>query len=292
MSTPSVQSMSIANGLRVLRRSRKRGRMLGGTAMRLVSLGVLGLFVLLAVTAGTVTGVSPNAIDPAGRLLPPLVDGAHWLGTDHLGRDIWARLVFGARTSVTVAVLSVVAGLLVGVSLGVMAGLLERRFDAILGWIINVQLSIPAIVLALSLSVVLGTGTSSVVVAIAATLWPQFARIARAATLRVKHMAYFEGAIAMGARSRNLAVGYVLPNIRGDIAALGAIEFAHAVVSEAALAFLGFGVDPRTPSWGSMIADGRLYLSTAAWIAILPSVALTIVAIFVSILGDDILRER
>ncbi len=249
---------------------------------------LIGGFVLTAIGAGFLTRYDPNAIAPVDRLLPPFQTAAYWLGTDNLGRDLWTRLAYGSRTSLTVGTIAVVSGLTIGVVIGVLAAMSGRRLDAFLGWLINVQLSIPAIVLAISISAVLGNGIVNVTLAIAATLWPQFARLARGTTMSVMQTPYVESAIAIGASRWRIAFKYVLPNIQTHLVALATLEFGHAIVSEAALAFLGFGVEPRRPSWGTMIADGRSYLYLAPWLTLLPALALLVATIAINYFGDEL----
>lgn len=251
-------------------------------------IGVLLAVAALSAGAGLVTSWDPNAVEPAKRLIRPLSDPRHWLGTDNLGRDMWTRLAFGARTSIIVSLLSTCGALLVGVAAGVVGGLARGRTDDIVSWTVNVQLSVPAIVLAISISAVLGTGLANVVLAIGIALWPQFARVARGATIKVRQMPYVEAGVAVGASGVRLASRYVLPNILREVVTLATLEFGHAVVSEAALAFLGFGVEPQRPSWGSMIADGRPYLNAGAWITVFPAITLSAVTIAVSYLGDEL----
>jgi peptide/nickel transport system permease protein len=249
---------------------------------------VLGGLIVCAFGASIITHYDPNGIAPANRLIPPFHTSAHWLGTDSLGRDIWTRLVYGSRTSLTVGALATSIGVSIGVVLGVIGGMLRGRFDAFLGWLINVQLSIPAIVLAISISAVLGSGMVNVTVAIAVTLWPQFARLARGCTMSIMQMPYVESAVSIGASKLRIAWKYVLPNIQSTILVLATLEFGHAIVSEAALAFLGFGVEPRRPSWGAMIAEGRNYLYLAPWLTLLPAIALSMVTVAVNYLGDEL----
>src|ERR1022692_1010907 len=249
--------------------------------------------VLLAVIVGALFAPAlavhdPNSIDPGNRLIRPLQDSQHWLGTDSLGRDIAARIIYGSRTSLTVGVLSTTFALVIGVTLGIVSGMLRGWIDSVIGWLINIQLSIPAIVLAICISAVLGNGIFNVTFAIAVTLWPQFARVSRGATLKVMRMPYVEGAFAIGASSLRIAFRHVLPNIASSLIVLATLELGHAIVSEAALAFLGFGVEPRRPSWGTMIADGRPYLSAAVWLTLLPALALALTAVAVSYLGDEL----
>jgi peptide/nickel transport system permease protein len=249
---------------------------------------VLGGLLVCALGADFITHYDPNGIAPANRLIPPFRSAAHWLGTDSLGRDIWTRLVYGSRTSLTVGVFATFIGVTVGVVLGVAGGMLRGWFDTFLSWLINVQLSIPAIVLAISISAVLGSGIVNVTVAIAVTLWPQFARLARGTTMTIMQLPFVESAVSIGASRLRIAWKYVLPNIQNTILVLATLEFGHAIVSEAALAFLGFGVEPRRPSWGTMIADGRNYLYLAPWLTLLPAIALSLVTIAVNYLGDEL----
>lgn len=251
------------------------------------AIAIAGL-VLGAAFAPLLAPSDPLAIDPANRLLSPFEQSSHWLGTDTLGRDILARLLYGGRTSLFIGIASTVIALGIGIATGLVAAMARGWMDEMLSWVINIQLSIPAVVLAISISAVLGNGLWNVVAAIAVTLWPQFARIARGATLSVLQMAYVEAARALGGGPVFLALRHILPNIATPVAALATLEFGHAIVSEAALAFLGFGVEPSRPSWGAMIAEGRPYLSTFIWLTLLPSIVLSLATMAVSYLSDAI----
>lgn len=258
------------------------------TTTLIFCLVVLAAVGATALFAPLIAPSDPNAIDTFNRLLPPLTDKGHWLGTDNLGRDIFSRLIYGGRTSLVVGLIAMSFALVFGVTLGLLAASVGGWLDDVVSWLVNVQLSIPAIVLAISISAVLGNGIANVIFAIGITLWPQFARITRGSALKVLQLPYVEGAVAIGAGRLRIALRHVLPNIASSLIVIATLELGHAIVSEAALAFLGFGVEPRRPSWGTMIADGRPYLSSAVWLTLLPSLALSLTTVAISYLGDEI----
>lgn len=253
---------------------------------------VLTGVVAAAVAAPLLAPHSPTDQDLRQRLTPPAwVEGGsaeYLLGTDHLGRDVLSRIIFGARISLLVGAVAVglagfigvVAGLLAGYSGGLLDGLLMRIADA--------QLSIPFILLAIGLVGVLGPSLPNVIVVLAVTDWVIFARVTRASVLRLKLLDFVESARITGASDRRIMFRHVLPNASSPITVIASFELATMIFNEAALSFLGFGVQPPTASWGNMLGDGRDYLFVAWWVTVCPGLALALTILSVNVLGDSL----
>ena len=262
--------------------------------MRWVPIILIAFFVLAAVFAPLVAPYDPNSQNLLGRMRPPgtVSRSFHYLlGSDELGRDLLSRLIYGARVSLFVAVASVILSGVVGVLLGMLAGYLRGWVELIVMRLVDVFLSIPAILLAIITVAVLGTGLVNVIVVLALTRWPRYARIAYGQTLSVANMPYVRLAAFMGASTPRVLLRHILPNIIGAVTVVATLEFGLMVLFEAGLSFLGLGVQPPTASWGAMLSSGRNYLATAWWIATFPGLCLFLLILAVNLIGDD-LRDR
>lgn len=244
---------------------------------------------VLAALAAPWLPLTPNTIELASILEGP--SGEAWLGHDDLGRPVLDRLVVGARTSLLVAVAAVGLSLVVGTLIGTLSGWMGGLWDHLIVRVIDVFLAFPGILLAIALAGVLGPGIDNVVVALAAVGWVGFARLARAQTLSLKHREHVEAAVALGAPPSRILRRHVLPLISAPLIVEATFGFAGAVVAEAGLSFLGLGVQPPEPSWGSMIRDGTRYMLIAPHMVLAPGVALLLVVLGVNLLGDR-LRDR
>ena len=262
--------------------------------MRWVPIILIAFFVLAAVFAPLLAPYDPNSQNLLGRMKPPgtVSRSFHYLlGSDELGRDLLTRLIYGARVSLFVAIASVVLSGVVGVLLGMLAGYLRGWVELIVMRLVDVFLSIPAILLAIITVAVLGTGLVNVIVVLALTRWPRYARIAYGQTLSVANMPYVRLAAFMGASTPRVLLRHILPNIIGAVTVVATLEFGLMVLFEAGLSFLGLGVQPPTASWGAMLSSGRNYLATAWWIATFPGLCLFLLILAVNLIGDD-LRDR
>ena len=262
--------------------------------MRWVPIILIALFVLAAIFAPLLAPYDPNSQNLLGRMRPPgtVSRSFHYLlGSDELGRDLLTRLIYGARVSLFVAIASVVLSGVVGVLLGMLAGYLRGWVELIVMRLVDVFLSIPAILLAIITVAVLGTGLVNVIVVLALTRWPRYARIAYGQTLSVANMPYVRLAAFMGASTPRVLLRHILPNIIGAVTVVATLEFGLMVLFEAGLSFLGLGVQPPTASWGAMLSSGRNYLATAWWIATFPGLCLFLLILAVNLIGDD-LRDR
>ena len=239
----------------------------------------------MASAANLISPVDPNAQEITQRLLPPGTAG-HLFGTDALGRDILSRLIYGSRVSLTVGLSAVGISSLIGVTMGMLGGFYRGWIDALLSWFSNVQLSFPFILLAIAIVAVLGSGLRNVILVLGITGWVVYARIARGDVLGAREQDYVIAARSLGASDVRLMFRHILPNILPPLIVVGTFEVARMIVSEAALSFLGLGVEPQVVSWGSMLADGRQYLHVAWWLATLPGLAIMVTVLGINLLGD------
>ncbi len=251
-----------------------------------LGLGVVVLLVMGAALAPLVAGYDPTRIDLASQLLPP--SGAHWLGTDVQGRDIWSRLVYGARVSLTVGLLSQGIALLLGLTLGLVAGFYGRWVDEIIMRLADVTLAFPTLLLLIAMVAAFQPSLTVVLVTIGVVGWAGMARLVRGQVLVVRQLEYVQAVRALGAMDRQILVRHVLPNVMAPVVIAATLGVAGAIMAEAALSFLGLGVQPPTPSWGAMIADGRdlAQLRDAPWTSVFPGVAIGAAVLGFNLLGD------
>lgn len=236
---------------------------------------VILLVITAAVAPGLFTDYSPTeGIAGAQRLAP---QAGHWLGTDQLGRDLYARIVWGASHSLSAALVAVALGLVAGTLLGVLAGATGGKTETVVMRIIDVLLSIPGLLLSLSVIILLGFGTVNAAIAVGVTSIANFARLARAEVVRVRHSDYVEAAYGSGGTFWSVLWRHILPNSLTSVIAFSALQFGNAILALSTLSFLGYGTPPPTPEWGLLIAEGRNYISTAWWLTTFPG--LVVVAI-------------
>lgn len=259
-----------------------------------MALAAVGLVAVVGALASAIAPADPTIQVLNDRLAPPGSPG-HLLGTDALGRDELSRLMYGARASVLVALSAVLVAGTVGVAAGLISGYLGGIVDSVAMRLADVQLSIPYLVLAIAVVAVLGTSSINLVLVLGLVGWVFYARVVRSEVLSVKEREYVEAARALGASGSWIITRHLLPNVRASIIVMATLETPRMILSEAALSFLGLGIQPPTPSWGNMVADGRDYLANAWWLTTLPGLAIVLFAVAVSILGDwlrDVLDPR
>ncbi len=261
---------------------------------RMFLLGGLLFAVVLgaALLADLLIQVDPNKISVRSKLKPP---GADWIfGTDNFGRSQWSRVIRGAQLSLAIGFGVVVLNAVFGTLLGALAGYF-RALDNVLMRIMDAFMAFPVILLAIGISAALGPGSINAVIALAAVYTPRTARIVRASVLVVREQAYVEAARAMGAGHARILLRHVLPNCMAPLIVQLTFIFAYSVLSEAVLSFLGLGAEPPTPTWGNIIAEGRLYIREAPWITLIPGLALAMTVLGLNLLGDglrDVLDPR
>lgn len=255
-------------------------------------LAVLLVIVALAIFAPMLSPYSPTKLSLASRLRPP--SGVNLLGTDDFGRDVFTRAAIAGRLSLLVGLSVVAVSCVLGVTLGLLAGFF-RRLDAPLARLIDAMMAFPDILLAISLVAALGPSVVNVVIALGIVYAPRLARVVRASTLVIRELPYVEAARALGVSTPRIMVRHVLRNLLSPILVQGTFIFASAMLAEAGLSFLGVGVSPSVPTWGTMIAQGRQYLDQAPWILFFPGLAIVLAVLSLQLVGDglrDLLDPR
>jgi peptide/nickel transport system permease protein len=247
---------------------------------------IVAIFLIAAIAPGLLTRYNPDAL----YVGPPLVSpgSGHWLGTDELGRDFFARVVYGTRSSLLMSVAIVAIGAALGTIVGVAAGLLGGWVDEVLMRIVDLFLSLPGFVLALALAAALGRGERSVVIALSVVWWPGYARLFRGMVLGMKHRLHVESARALGAGRLRIARKHMLPFMWGQLNARVTQDLGYALVSVAGLSFVGLGAQPPTPEWGSLLQEGLQYVATAWWLTLFPGLAITLWTLGIAMLGDGL----
>ncbi len=259
----------------------------------LAALGLIIGLVLVVLLAPWLAPFSEEHINLQELLLAP--SWAHPLGTDHLGRDVLSRILYGSQISVLVAVLSTLGAATIGTVWGTTAAYYGRWFDEISTRIFDVMFAFPYIVLAMALVALIGPGTINIIFVIAIVRIPMFARLVRASALTIKEADFIHAASALGARDYSIILKHLVPNLLGPVLVMGSLTMATAINTEAALSFLGLGVTPPQSSWGTVLSDGRDYLWQAPWISTFAGIAITIAILGFNLLGDglrDLLDPR
>jgi peptide/nickel transport system permease protein len=259
---------------------------------------VLVTFLVMALFAPQLAPFEPTAPNLRARLAPPAWAGGpeqHFLGTDHLGRDILSRLIYGSRIALLVGVAGVTLQALLGITLGTLAGYFGGKLDVAISRLIDTLIAIPNTILYLTVLGVFGPSLVGLVLVIGFIGWTTFARVVRAETLSVRNREFVEAARALGQRTPIILLRHVLPAIMAPIIVVATLNVATVIILEASLSFLGFGVQPPTVTWGRMLADGRNYVATAWWLATFPGVFITFLCLSLIFLGDrlrDVLDPR
>ena len=258
--------------------------------LALVSCVILLAAVVSAVLAPLIAPADPTAVDFLNILKPPFTPH-HLLGTDELGRDELSRIIYGAQVSLLVGAVGAASAVGIGLLLGSIAGYFGGLADSIIMRLVDVQLSFPFILLVLTVNAVMGLGIRNIIISLVIAGWATFARLTRGEVLKVKQLDYIAAAIATGASPARIIRRHVIPNVLAPVLVLGTLQVSQFMIAEATVSYLGFGVQPPTPAWGNMLAEGETYFYTAWWMMVLPGVALLMVSLSVNFLGDW-LRER
>jgi peptide/nickel transport system permease protein len=261
-------------------------RLLAGNPVTLVSVAVLALIVLAALLAPLLAPYGVNTTNVPNALQAP--SPAHWFGTDELGRDVFSRVLLAARASLLVAVASVAFALVVGVTVGVVAGYAGRLVDTILMRANDVLFAFPVLLLALAIVAILGPGIPTTMLAIGIVYTPIFARVARGSTLSVSVEPFVQASRTMGTGHGYILRRHILPNIAGPVIVQTSLSLAFAILSEAALSFLGLGVQPPQPSWGRMLFDAQNFLGQAWWMSVFPGAAIFLTVLAFNLAGDGL----
>lgn len=247
---------------------------------------IISLYLILALLAPLVAPYDPYHMEYTAILSGP--SSSHLLGTDQFGRDIFSRLLYGSRISFQVGIISVSIALSVGTLLGVLAGFYGGWVDLVISRIIEILFTIPDILMALAIMAILGPSINNLMIAIGIVYLPIFARIARGAALDVEGSVFIEAARAMGVKGRTIMIRHLLPNILAPIIVQTTLSLAFAILSEAALSFLGFGVQPDLPSWGIMLNEGKDWMERAWWMSVFPGIAISLAVLSFNLVGDGL----
>ncbi len=259
----------------------------------MVGLVIVSLVILLAVFAPVVTSVDPYSMSRIDSLQGP--SRSHLMGTDELGRDLFSRVVYGARTSLTVAASAVVIATLIGTPIGIIAGYFEGWVDSLSMRVMDVVFAFPALLLALAITAFLGPNLRNATLALGIVYAPGFARIVRGPVLSAKHQEYVEASRVSGASTSRILVRHILPNVISPLIVSATVTFSFALLAEAALSYLGLGAQPPEPSWGAMLSGGRRFMETVPSLAIFPGLAIMVTVLGTNLLGDalrDVLDPR
>jgi peptide/nickel transport system permease protein len=258
----------------------------------LFGLLVVAVVVLTAIFASSLSPSNPLEQDISQRLREPGWQDAqgrvHPLGTDHLGRDILARIIYGSRIALLVGLSAVLISGILGMAIGLIAGYFGGRVDDFLMRLADIQLAFPFILLAIAVIGVLGPSLRNIIIVIGVSSWVVYARVVRGEVLTIREREFVQAAIALGSRDWRVVLRHVLPNAFTPWLVVATLDMARVIVIESALSFLGLGVQPPTPTWGGMLADGRVYLSTAWWLATFPGLAILVTVLGINLFGDGL----
>ncbi len=265
----------------------------------MIGLAILVMLVLLALFAPLIAPHSPFDQQLSRRLLPPFwVDGGsslHLLGTDHLGRDYLSRLLYGARVSLLIGFGAASIGCVLGVTLGICAGYFGGVIDRIISFLLTCQLALPGLLLAMALVFLIGPSVAVVICVIGLLHWSYYLVVTRAATQKTRDLEYITAARAIGSSKTQIMISEILPNLLSEIIVIFSLEVGVAVLAEAALSFLGVGIQPPTPSWGLMIAEGKISVFLRPWLVILPGMFIFLLVLAANLVGDglrDLMSSR
>jgi peptide/nickel transport system permease protein len=291
MTSATIAVPSVAAPVRT-----RRGRWFAPLVRNPLVLGgllMVTFLVLVALLAPLLAPANPEMMQPAQALSGPSLTDL--FGTDRFGRDVLSRVIYGSRVSLVVGVGSIAIAATVGTIVGLLAGYLGGAVDNVLGRIMDVFFTFPSLILAIAISVALGLGTQNALLAIAVTYWPGFGRVVRGATMVERRKEYVEAARVLGGTGLRVMRSHLLPNVLSPIIVQATVGISHAIIIESSLSYLGLGTQPPTPSWGTMINEGRTFLTTAPWISFFPGAAIMAAVLAFNLLGDglrDVLDPR
>lgn len=253
---------------------------------------ILALIVLAALFAPWLSPHDPYAQEVTQRLIPPAwyAKGSweHLLGTDKLGRDYLSRLLYGARVSLFIGLATALISGVIGTTMGVLAGYYGGRMDALVSYIVTTRLALPVVLVALATAALVGGSLKVVIVLLGLLLWDRFAIVTRSATQQLRDAEFIAAAKALGASTPYILLRELLPNLMSALTVVATLEMAHAILLEATLSFLGLGVQPPTPSWGLMVAEGKAYMFFQPWVIVIPGVVLALLVLGINLVGDGL----
>ena len=256
--------------------------------LAIIGLFVLAVFVLAAIFAPFITPVDPNRVNPREMLRPP--SSSHWMGADDIGRDVFSRLLYAGRASLSLGVGVALVSVGLGGALGALAGFSEGWIDALVSLLIDSILSVPILALAMVASAFIDLTPWRLILILALSSWPTTARLVRGQVLQLKQLTYVEAAHAIGATRLRVLFRHIVPNTLGVVSVSASLLVAYAILIESALSFLGFGVPPPTATWGGMLYGAQLYYREAPWLAVFPGLSITLVVASINFLGEGLKR--
>ena len=252
---------------------------------------VLVILTIIAILAPWIAPHDPYAQSLMTRMEPPVFLGGDWehpLGTDHLGRDYLSRLIYGARISLLIGAVAALISGVIGTAMGVAAGYFGGKVDAVVTFLINVRLAMPVVLVALAVVAILGGSLQVVIGVLGLLLWDRFAVVMRASTMQVRRREYVAAAQVIGASTPRILLSELMPNIANNLIVVVTLEMAHAILLEAALSFLGLGVQPPTPSWGLMVSEGKNMMLFEPWLVLIPGAVLFVLVLAINLMGDGL----
>ena len=256
----------------------------------LIGVTIVTAVILIALSAPLIAPHDPYHQDLMNRLVPPVWDARgsweHIFGTDHLGRDYLSRLIYGARISLLIGIGAALISGVIGTFLGVAAGYFGGRVDMVVTFLITVRLSMPVVLVALAVVAIVGGSLQVVITVLGLLLWDRFAVVMRSSTLQIRSMDYVAAAEAVGCSTTRVLMTEIMPNVVNNLIVIATLEIAHAIILEAALSFLGLGVQPPLPSWGLMVSEGKDMMLFEPWLITIPGVALFLLVLAINLLGD------
>jgi peptide/nickel transport system permease protein len=261
-----------------------------GNWLIILSVGVLTAFVFMALLAPLISPYDPAVGELRDRLLPPL-SKEHVLGTDPMGRDLLTRVIYGARISMVVSLASVLLAGLFGTLVGLISGFYGGWTDSVIMRFVDVQLSFPFVILALTIAAILGPSLQNIIITLVVSNWVIYARLVRGEVLGIKEKQYVQAAFTVGLPNWRIMLTNIFPNVMAPVIVLASLEIGRMIIAEAAISFLGFGIQPPTAAWGNILSEGRDYMSTAWWLTVFPGLAIVITTLCVNVVGD-MLRDK
>ena len=256
----------------------------------IVAVGILAAMIFMALAANLISPYDPAGGELTDRLLPPLTKG-HLFGTDPMGRDLLTRVIYGARISLAVSLAAVFLAGMFGTLVGLISGFYGGWTDRIIMRFVDMQLSFPFVILALTIAAILGPSLQNIIITLAVSNWVIYARLVRGEVLGIKEKQYVQAAFTVGLPNWRIMLTNIFPNVVAPVIVLASLEIGRMIIAEAAISFLGFGIQPPTAAWGNILSEGRDYMTTAWWLTVFPGLAIVMTTLCVNVVGD-MLRDK